>query len=99
MAQNNQRLNINAVRLDAGIQQLLKKRKHQLAIHAAKLHTVSPLATLDRGYAIVSDAGSKKLISDTGQVVRGQQLTTRVANGEITSEVIAVSAQETDKAD
>ncbi|MDG1462832.1 MAG: exodeoxyribonuclease VII large subunit, partial [Gammaproteobacteria bacterium] len=95
LTKNKQRLSINLVRLNTGIKQLLKQRRHQIALSAAKLHTVSPLATLDRGYAIVSDAENKQLISDTRQVAAGQQLTTRLANGEITSEVIVVSAQDT----
>lgn len=52
------------------------------------LHTVSPLATLDRGYAIVTDATSGKIIKDINQLKNGTETATRVTNGIIISKII-----------
>jgi exodeoxyribonuclease VII large subunit len=74
-------------RLQTVIQQTLEQRSHRLAVQAGKLHTVSPLATLDRGYAIVSDSGNGKIMANTAGIKPGQQLTTRLSDGQFTSTV------------
>ena len=78
------------VRLQAVIRQTLEQRGHRLAVQAGKLHTVSPLATLDRGYAIVSDSGNGKIMANTAGIKSGQHLTTRLSDGEFTSTVTGV---------
>ncbi|WP_274005364.1 exodeoxyribonuclease VII large subunit [Vibrio parahaemolyticus] len=71
--------------LDAMDRKLLKMR-HQLAIAAEKLDTVSPLATLKRGYSITqTDQG--KVVTSADDVKTGDLLVTRLANGEIHSTV------------
>ncbi|ELB2156751.1 exodeoxyribonuclease VII large subunit [Vibrio parahaemolyticus] len=71
--------------LDAMARKLLTMR-HQLAIAAEKLDTVSPLATLKRGYSITqTDQG--KVVTSADDVKTGDLLVTRLANGEIHSTV------------
>ncbi|MFW1370468.1 exodeoxyribonuclease VII large subunit [Vibrio parahaemolyticus] len=71
--------------LDAMDRKLLTMR-HQLAIAAEKLDTVSPLATLKRGYSITqTDQG--KVVTSANDVKTGDLLVTRLANGEIHSTV------------
>jgi exodeoxyribonuclease VII large subunit len=48
---------------------------------ARALHAVSPLATLERGYAIVQDAATAGVIRSAAQVSPGQALDVRVADG------------------
>ena len=48
----------------------------------ARLAALSPLATLDRGYAIVRQAGTGELVRSTGQVRAGDELAIRVQDGE-----------------
>jgi len=55
---------------------------------AARLRALSPLAVLERGYALVSD-GAGKLVRSTTQVAEGDLLTTRVHDGAFTSRVEA----------
>lgn len=55
---------------------------------ANTLHTISPLATLDRGYAIVTHTTSGKIIKDINKLKKGTQTTTRVTNGIILSKII-----------
>ncbi|MBM5098922.1 exodeoxyribonuclease VII large subunit [Vibrio parahaemolyticus] len=71
--------------MDAMDRKLLTMR-HQLAIAAEKLDTVSPLATLKRGYSITqTDQG--KVVTSADDVETGDLLVTRLANGEIHSTV------------
>ncbi|EHH1109648.1 exodeoxyribonuclease VII large subunit [Vibrio parahaemolyticus] len=71
--------------MDAMDRKLLTMR-HQLAIAAEKLDTVSPLATLKRGYSITqTDQG--KVVTSADDVKTGDLLVTRLANGEIHSTV------------
>jgi exodeoxyribonuclease VII large subunit len=54
----------------------------------ARLHSLSPLAVLDRGYALVLDAAGG-LVRSTAQLNEGDRLTTRLADGSFTSRVEA----------
>ncbi len=71
--------------LDAMDRKLLTMR-HQLAIAAEKLDTVSPLATLKRGYSI-TQTEQGKVVTSADDVKTGDLLVTRLANGEIHSTV------------
>jgi exodeoxyribonuclease VII large subunit len=52
----------------------------------ARLHSLSPLAVLDRGYALVLTAEGG-LIRSATQVTPGDKLTTRLSDGAFTSRV------------
>ena len=57
--------------------------------HAAQmLHSVSPLATLERGYAISTD-DKGNIVNSISSVSAGDTLHTQVSDGSITSKVIA----------
>jgi exodeoxyribonuclease VII large subunit len=56
----------------------LTQQRHKLADRA--LQSLSPLATLQRGYAIVMDAGGK-VVTDSGATARGAELDVRLARG------------------
>lgn len=60
--------------------------RHQLAMAAEKLETVSPLATLKRGYSITHSALSKT-VSSINDVEVGEVITTQVEDGVIESQV------------
>jgi exodeoxyribonuclease VII large subunit len=66
----------------------LFQRRARLAQVAGQLEALSPVAILDRGYALVFD-GSGKLLKDAGQVSPGEEITARVARGSITATVKA----------
>ena len=71
--------------LDAMDRKLLTSR-HQLALAAEKLDTVSPLATLKRGYSI-TQTEKGDVVQSTQDVKTGDTLITRLANGELRSTV------------
>jgi len=61
------------------------QKKHLAIGHA--LNTVSPLATLERGYAIVSKPDSSTIINSTQQLSIDQTIKTRLADGQIISQI------------
>ena len=60
----------------------LELRRSRLAGLQASLAALSPLATLERGYAIVRQAGTGDVVRSTGQVSAGDLLAIRVQDGE-----------------
>ncbi len=70
-----------ASRLNAAVQNQQQHAKSQFDILARALHGVSPLAVLDRGYAIVKK--NEKPIADISELSAGDEITTRLANGEL----------------
>ncbi|CAH7406999.1 exodeoxyribonuclease VII subunit XseA [Vibrio chagasii] len=77
--------------LDAMDKTLLTTR-HQLAMAAEKLETVSPLATLKRGYSITHSVSSKT-VSSINDVEVGEVITTQVEDGVIESQVTQKTAK------
>ncbi len=72
-------------RCNAAIQRQLADRRSALARTAGQMAALSPLAVLDRGYAVVR-AGDA-IIRDAAQVAPGDRLRIRLARGEITAKV------------
>lgn len=80
-------------RLQAGRNHLQRSMEHQLhtgtsALRAldARLHSLSPMAVLDRGYALVFN-NEGGLVRTAAAAKPGALLTTRIADGTFTSEV------------
>jgi exodeoxyribonuclease VII large subunit len=61
--------------------------RQRFELAARTLHTASPLATLERGYAIVSDA-SGRVAQDAAALRPGDRVTARLARGRIAAEVV-----------
>ena len=53
----------------------------QLQTLARALNTVSPLATLNRGYAIVQKYDDKEIVRDARQLVSGDEVLARFSQG------------------
>ena len=68
------------------IKNALAQKKFVLKNLSTNLNAVSPLAVLDRGYAIVMDDSGKALTSSSNINV-GETIHTRLANGNLTSNV------------
>jgi len=62
------------------VESLLARLQAQLTTQAQVLNTVSPLATLQRGYAIVHD-DNNNIVRDYRDVKPGDDISARVANG------------------
>lgn len=74
-------------RLQAIVLRHLERCQQRLAQSSQTLHTVSPLATLSRGYALVVKPATGQLISRSGQLCVGDSVETRLAEGRFVSQV------------
>ena len=90
------RSRINSAR--QGVDELLNRARtrlrHRLALRGerlgglrARLESLSPLATLDRGYALVCHRETGGLITRVGQVGTGDELGVRVSDGQFKARV------------
>ena len=68
----------------------LSKDKERLASLTRVLESVSPLPTISRGYAIVQDEKSKKVITQGAELRPGQKLTTHITDSSFTSTVESI---------
>ncbi|MCX7555300.1 exodeoxyribonuclease VII large subunit [Xanthomonadaceae bacterium JHOS43] len=78
LAQANQRA---AGRIDTALRQRLIRDATRVAALGRALHAVSPLATLQRGYAILLDQHGRS-VRHAGELQPGERLTARLADGE-----------------
>jgi exodeoxyribonuclease VII large subunit len=70
----------------AAMRNQLLQNKVRLERMSRALEMLSPLAILDRGYALVFD-GAGRLVKDAQQLNAGEQIKARLARGEITATV------------
>ena len=70
-------------RLRTIIRSELQARQRQLAVGCKSLHTISPLATLQRGYAIVTRQADQRVVHAATSVKPGEQVTARLAQGQL----------------
>lgn len=76
-------------RLRRSLLQTLEQRQQQFHQQVQALQLVSPLATLERGYAIVRD-DQQRVIHSVTQTAPGQPLSARLADGTLELQVLAV---------
>lgn len=65
----------------------LEKSRQRLQVATAKLDSLSPLATLARGYAICTREDTREIVRDANSVRQGDRLLIQVANGTIPARV------------
>jgi len=92
LGQARERLAAGSTRLDRTVERMLHAAGARLSALDARLHSLSPLAVLDRGYALVLDAGGA-LVRSASQVAPGDQVVTRLADGAFTSRVESATAK------
>ncbi len=76
-------------RLRRSMTRVLQLRGERLGVSSQLLHTVSPLQTVARGYAIITDTAGA-IVRDSTQLQSGDTITARLARGELTCEVIRI---------
>ena len=91
VAQNRNLANSLYSRLTVAAENRHKQAKSRFDILARALHGVSPLAVLDRGYAIVKK--NRKPITSVSELEPGDKVTTRLSNGEFQAVVKATDVQ------
>jgi exodeoxyribonuclease VII large subunit len=75
------------LRINGAMRSHVDNAHNRIAVLATGLHAVSPLGTLKRGYAIVSDPATGALIRDANTLAVGQKITGRLALGSFAAEV------------
>ena len=82
-------------RLHRSLERFIGASASRLGALDARLHSLSPLAVLDRGYALVlSSEGA--LIRSAAQVASGDRITTRLAGGSFSSRVESLTPNSPD---
>lgn len=81
LAGSRQQVDGLASRLEQAIGRHLERRRGRLEMARARLNAVGPMATLSRGYAIVRREDDGRIVRSTGDVVAGDHLRVRVADG------------------
>ena len=93
LRQHQQRLALLAQRHAAALPQALQRRDQRLDVLAARLQALDPARVLQRGYAWVTDAEGRTLVS-VGQVQPGAALTAMLRDGRVHTTVLAVEADQ-----
>ncbi len=83
-------------RLNGGIQNTLNAATNRWKIVTRALDTVSPLATLERGFAVVKH--KDKVITNASVLAPGDQIATQVARGIIHSKIDSIETTEDESA-
>jgi exodeoxyribonuclease VII large subunit len=78
--------------LTTGIRAVLIEKQSRLDQVSGRLEALSPLAILERGYALVFDS-SGRLLKAAGQVEVGDEISARLAQGTVTASVKKRSAE------
>jgi exodeoxyribonuclease VII large subunit len=82
-----QRLDDTSVLLQARMQHILSLRTERLRGVALRLHSLSPLLTIARGFAVVRRDSDQSVVTSTHQVDVGDELTIQVTDGNIHAQV------------
>ncbi|OUU79744.1 MAG: exodeoxyribonuclease VII large subunit [Gammaproteobacteria bacterium TMED78] len=73
--------------LHKSILEILNKKSTRIKLAEKTLKTVSPLATLDRGYAIVSSTKDNTIVTNSNHLSIGSDINLILSKGEITAKV------------
>jgi len=83
-------------RLDRTLERTLQLSAARLSALDGQLNSLSPLAVLDRGYALVLDAQGA-LVRSAAQVAPGDRVVTRLSDGSFSSQVESASTNKVEK--
>ncbi|MET0090772.1 MAG: exodeoxyribonuclease VII large subunit [Candidatus Thiodiazotropha sp.] len=79
-------------RLNRSIGQQLEHRRNRLHQLARDLHTLSPLNTLGRGYALVLRDRDGRILRSSEEACPGERVTARLSRGQLRCEVVEIEA-------
>lgn len=88
LAQLRHRLDELLPRLHKAQAHILENKTQALGAAARALEALSPLATLDRGYAIARVLPGNEIIRDASQLKPGDRLCVQLARGQVEAEVV-----------
>jgi exodeoxyribonuclease VII large subunit len=76
-------------RLHSAARARVQRAASRIEVAARALHAVSPLATLERGFAILTRAGDGGLLRSSAQFAPGDEFEARLADGRVSARVLA----------
>jgi len=76
-----------AGRLEHALKKCVSRAEHRLDLAVRTLHSVSPLATLGRGFALVKRTSDGSLVTDSNSVEVGDEVEAQLARGRIKARV------------
>jgi exodeoxyribonuclease VII large subunit len=76
-------------RLAAAARARVQRAASRVEVAARALHAVSPLATLERGFAILTRGTDGALLRSAAQLSPGEEFAARLADGQISARVLA----------
>jgi exodeoxyribonuclease VII large subunit len=91
LQQKAQRLDELEMRLQTATQRYLLRQQDKVQMQAGKLHALSPLAVLERGFGITRVGATGRVIRSTATLRLGQTLTTQLKEGQFESIVTAIN--------
>ena len=94
LAELHQRLLRLRARPQSAIARVLQRERLQLQAQARSLEACSPLATVARGYSILTREGDGTLVHSTTQISVGERLQARLADGTLVLAVEAAQANQ-----
>jgi exodeoxyribonuclease VII large subunit len=89
LAQARGRFEASRARLDRTLERTIGTAQARLGALEGRLHSLSPLRVLDRGYALVLDANGT-VVRSARQIAAGDNVTTRLSDGSFASSVTEV---------
>jgi len=87
-------VNALARRLQIAGSNSVERLQRKLTLAARALDSVSPLATLERGYSIVSEAASGRILTDASQIQSGARIKARLRFGVVDATVTGTSERD-----
>jgi exodeoxyribonuclease VII large subunit len=88
LQQHSQRLDELEARLRLSVRARIAAGSARLESAARALQAVSPLATLERGFAVITRARDGALITDAAQLAAGEAFDARLAHGSLRATVL-----------
>jgi exodeoxyribonuclease VII large subunit len=76
-------------RLNHSIQDQMAKAEHRMNLAVRTLDTVSPLATMSRGFAIITRASDGALLTDTSTAAVGDDIDAQLAKGKLRARIVS----------
>jgi exodeoxyribonuclease VII large subunit len=95
LAHVRQQLEAQVANLAAATHRRLLESRGALERHTASLEALSPVAILNRGYALVFD-GQGQLVKDAAELKAGEEVSARLARGRMRARVTATERSETE---
>ena len=81
-------------RLATSARNVVSDSSHKIALLGRALHSVSPLATLDRGYSIVISEATGAVLLNATDAKPGDDIRARLSKGELVATVKKVYADD-----